>query len=45
MIFDHIWRLLPNIREFLPDDRGQDFVAQFTKKMLTLIIIPAKIKC
>ena len=34
-------RLPPNIREFLPKDRGWDVVAQYTKKVLTFILIPA----
>jgi hypothetical protein len=35
--------LPPNIREFLPKDRGRDVVAQYMKKVLTFILIPAKI--
>ena len=37
-------RLPPNIREFLPKDRGWDVVAQYTKKVLTFILIPAKME-
>jgi hypothetical protein len=44
MILDHKGRLPTNIREFLPKDRGRDVVAQYTKKVLTFILIPSRIK-
>ena len=44
MILDHKGRLPTNIREFLPKDQGRDVVAQYTKKVLTFIFIPARIE-